>query len=153
MTTTIIRLAQERDLAALGAMVGAQAAHHGDAAATSEDLRRRDILSNHPWVRVWVAEAQGRLVGYVACTRRVQMQFGKRGIDLHHLFVVEDRRGQGVGTALVDVARDWARDEACSVVMVGTEPGNIRAQRFYLGLSFQQVTVEGVRFVLPVEAR
>ena len=153
MTAIIIRPAEERDLSALEQLVGQLAAHHGDIAATSVETLRRDILSNDPWLKVWVAEARGELVAYVACQKRVQMQFGKRGVDLHHLFVDQSVRGQGVGTALVEIARSWAQSEDCSVVMVGTDPGNTRAQGFYLGLGFQQTEVDGARFWLPVEAR
>ena len=151
MTAIIIRQAEERDLVALSGLISALAGHHRDRAETGEAVLRRDILGNDPWLKVWVAEARGGLVGYVACQKRVQMQFGKRGIDLHHLYVEAARRGEGVGTALVEVARNWARSESCSVVMVGTEPDNLRAQAFYLGLGFQQVSVDGMRFCLPLE--
>lgn len=153
MTKITVRRAEARDMEALATLVAALAAHHGDTAGTSAALLRRDIMGNDPWVTVWVAAVGARLVGYAACQRRVQMQSGKRGLDLHHLFVAAERRGQGVGRALVARARDWAQGEGCAVLLVGTRPDNSRAQAFYLGLGFQQVAVDATRFALPIEAR
>lgn len=154
MTGVTIRRVEERDIAALARMVTALAAHHGDAALTGEAALARDCLGNAPWLQVWVAEAEaGGLVGYVACQRRVQMQVGRRGADLHHLYVDPDRRGQGVGAALVAEALVWAGEEACHWMSVGTEPGNNAAQAFYMALGFRPLEIEARRFLRPVEAR
>ncbi|MDU8929200.1 GNAT family N-acetyltransferase [Alisedimentitalea sp. MJ-SS2] len=141
------------DIGALGEMVGALARHHGDEPGAGDAELRRDCLGNDPWLTVWIADVAGTPVGYAACQRRVQMQFGRRGIELHHLFVDAARRGQGVGADLVGRVKEWAEREACEFVVVGTEPDNIRAQGFYLGLGFQQVALDGVRFWLPVGPR
>lgn len=148
-----IRRVQERDLGALAGMVTALASHHGDVAATSEVMLKRDCLGAAPWLPVWVAEGQGRLLGYAACQRRVQMQVARRGVDLHHLYVESAARGLGVGRALVRVTQSWACEQGCEFMTVATDPGNHAAQAFYLGLGFDPVEIEAVRFVCRLEAR
>lgn len=150
MQDITIRRLEAGDIGPLEGMITDLAAHHGDMAMADEVTLKRDCLGNDPWLHVWVAERSGEMVGYMACQRRVQLQSGKRGCDLHHLFVAPAARGEGIGRALVRAARQWAEDETCAVVMVGTDPENIRAQAFYLGLGFQQVAIDATRFCLPV---
>jgi len=81
----------------------------------------------------------------------VQMQTGRRGVDLHHLYVSRDWRGQGVGRALVAAALGWAGSESCDVMTVATDPGNSAAQAFYMRLGFHPVEIEATRFVCRVQ--
>ncbi|RAI53731.1 GNAT family N-acetyltransferase [Rhodobacteraceae bacterium AsT-22] len=146
-----IRRLEAGDIAALSGMVAALAAHHGDAATATREALVRDCLGNAPWLEVWVAEAEGVVIGYAACQRRVQMQTGRRGADLHHLYVARDRRGQGAGRALVAAALGWAGGENCEVMTVATDPGNSAAQAFYMRLGFDPVEFEATRFFRRVQ--
>lgn len=139
---TRIRPIHEPDLSEVLEMIHALAAHHGDPVAVTLDDLRRDALGPHPWLRVLVAPQQG----YVALCPLAQLQFGVRGMDMHHLFVVADARGQGVGRALIAAAISYAKEEGCRYMMVGTHPDNVAAQGVYRSAGFENLPASGPRF-------
>lgn len=148
-----IRRLRDGDIPRLAGMVAALAAHHGDEPGASEAELRRDCLGDKPWLPTWVAEENGRIVGYAAGLRRAQMQFGRRGVELHHLYVDAASRGSGAGRALVAALAEWAQRQGCDFMTVGTDPGNRAAQGFYLGLGFQPQEIEARRFWRKLEPR
>ena len=50
---------------------------------------------------------------------------------VHELAVDRERRGQGVGTRLMDCARAWARERGLHGLMLETQDDNLLACRFY----------------------
>jgi putative acetyltransferase len=56
--------------------------------------------------------------------------------------VVESRRGQGIGTALVLAAADWARERGLHKLTLGVFPSNDAAIGLYRKLGFAD---EGLR--------
>jgi len=123
-------------------MARALAAHHSDVAEVTLDDLRRDTLGPSPWLYLLVAEGQG----YVALCPMAQLQFGVRGMDIHHLYVVPEARKRGVGRALIGAAVDLAKGLECRFVTVGTHPDNIAAQNAYLALGFAPRGMSGPRF-------
>jgi GNAT superfamily N-acetyltransferase len=79
--------------------------------------------------RVWVAELDARLAGFVAARIWEDGRIGE--IDL--LAVDPQSQGRGVGTALTEHAIAWIRVECVPVAMVGTgsDPGHAPARRTY----------------------
>lgn len=146
MTDLTLRPIEPRDLRHVHAMVQALAAHHGDACTLTEDALARDALSDPPWLRVIVAERDGVLVGYAALCPLAQLHFGVRGMDMHHLFVVEHARGTGVGRALIDASLAHCRDEGCRYMTVGTHPDNAAAAAVYRAAGFEDLPPPGPRF-------
>ncbi len=98
----VIRNAKPRDLPELNAMIAALAAHHGDAAAITPDKLERDLFGPLPWITALVADSgEDGLIGYAILVPLYRAQEGKRGMDLHHLFVRDGQRGNGIGHHLV----------------------------------------------------
>jgi len=61
-------------------------------------------------------------------------------------FVVrEDLRGQGIGAALMEASKAWARVRGAGYLRLSVLPDNLGAQRFYArhGLAPQMITMEG----------
>ena len=56
---------------------------------------------------------------------------GSRGLYLDDLFVAQDARGAGAGTAILNALRDRARDQGLSVVRWVTAKDNETARRVY----------------------
>jgi GNAT superfamily N-acetyltransferase len=106
----------------------------------------RDFFGEPPWFHGLVAEAGGALIGYAALLPLARLGYGERGMDLHHLFVVEAARRSGIGTALLQAAEGLARDFGCSYLIIGTHPGNWAAQEYYQRLGYEKMLNSAVRF-------
>ena len=142
----MIRPAIPADLPQLVAMVRALAAHHGDDAQITEATLARDLFGPQPWIQVLVAEGETHLTGYAALTQLARLQHGQRGLDIHHLFVVADQRGTGLGKALIAAVLDHARAQDCAYVTVSALEANTAARAFYARQGFHDAPVKGVRF-------
>lgn len=150
MSNLIIRPVRRADLDALQKMITALAAHHGDNATLSLDHLHRDIFGAQPWIHVSVACIAEKIIGYHALCPLVKLQYCRRGMDMHHLFVSADHRGKGVGRRLIEdaVARALALD--CFYLTVGTAPGNTAAQAAYLACGFTRFAQNADRFYVHI---
>ena len=90
-----------------------------------------------------VAEQGTMLVGYGTLCPLVQLQFGARGMDMHHLFVMPQVRRSGVGAALIAACLDHAKDHHCAYMTVGTDPDNSAAQEVYRAAGFEDLPPPG----------
>ena len=96
-----------------------------------EDQRRAvgEVLADEER-RVWVAEADGTAVGFVA----VGVFDAERSMgEISMLAVDPDHQGGGIGTVLTEFALDRLRDAGMTVAMVetGGDPGHAAARRTY----------------------
>jgi GNAT superfamily N-acetyltransferase len=143
-----VRGAEAADLAQILPLVHGLARHHGDEPEATLDSLACDVR----WGTIFLgAFWDAQIVGYAALLPLAQIQFGKRGLDMHHMFVQPAFRGMRVGRALIDAARDVARDAGCTYLMVGTHPDNVAAQATYLASGFADVPVGGPRFGMRIE--
>ena len=133
------------DAAAVVRMVTALAAFHGDTARIDEDLLARDAGGASPWIHILIAEAGGTAIGYAAFAPLHHLQYSRRGLDMHHLFVTETWRGKGVGSTLVEAGAALARSLECDWLSVGADAGNRAAQDFYLARGFAMHPYSGAR--------
>ena len=84
-----------------------------------------------PESAVLVAEHRGDLLGL--CTAYLDMnsvRFGAR-CWVEDLAVSPDHRSQGVGKALLDVAKDWARERGATHLELDSGDARADAHRFY----------------------
>lgn len=132
-------------------MVEALARHHGDVPEVTLDGLRTDLCGAGRWGFGLVA-VDGGLAGYAILTRLVQVQFGRRGMDLHHLFVQPGRRGRGVGVRLLHGAEAKARALGAGWMTVSTHPDNRAAQGFYTAQGYEPLTSAAPRFVRKLQA-
>lgn len=145
-----IRVAKPRDLPELNEMIALLAAHHGDASAMTPETLERDLFGPMPWIQALVADGGDGLMGYAILVPLYRAQEGKRGMDLHHLFVRDGHRGHGIGQHLVARARDCARAQGCDYLSVSAATGNFAAHRFYEQMEFIARPVTGMRFLQPL---
>ena len=144
-----IRPAVPSDLDRLLILAQALTRHHNDEPVLTRATLARDVFGPSPWFRVLVAEAAG-VQGYAALLPLARLGHGQRGLDLHHLFVAETHRNQGLGTALVRACLGLARDLDCTYVIVGAHPANLAAQDYYRKLGFEPKGPSGIRFTIAV---
>jgi len=81
--------------------------------------------------RIWLAERDGELVGCAAIVLRDKQQ-----AQLRWVLVDESARGAGLGKELVSRALRFARDNACSRVILETTDGLPESQALYENLGF-----------------
>jgi GNAT superfamily N-acetyltransferase len=141
-----IRTARRTDAPAIARMIDLLAAYHGDVATADIAALERDVFGERPWVSVLVAEIAEELIAYAVLCPLYTAQYGQRGMDLHHLFVVPAWRSRGLGRRMVHAALDYARAQSCSAVTVGADAGNVAAQDFYQRLGFVRLPAPGPRF-------
>lgn len=96
-----------------------------------EDQRRavEDVCAQKKG-RVWVAEVEASVVGFVA----IELHHPERDMgEISMLAVAPDHQGGGIGTALTEFALDRLKDAGMTVAMVetGGDPGHAAARRTY----------------------
>jgi GNAT superfamily N-acetyltransferase len=71
------------------------------------------------------------LVGLSSVYQDIQsIRFGPR-CWLQDLVVRDDRRGQGIGGALLHASSTWAQERGCTHLELGSGAGRVDAHRFY----------------------
>lgn len=146
----MIRAATPADLPQLVVLITGLAAHHSDAATVTETTLARDVFGPHPCLQILVAEDSASLQAYAALTQLARLQWGQRGMDLHHLYVAAGQRGKGLGTRLLQAVTHLARAQGCSYLTVSALASNTRAQDFYIRRGFRDAPVNAHRFVLDL---
>lgn len=145
-----IRPARPEDIAQLVTMITALAAHHGDAAQASAENLSRDLFGPQPWVTALVADSGEQLIGYAILAPLYRAQEGRRGMDVHHLYVADGHRGHGIGQHLMDRARAHALKAGCDFLSVSAATGNFAAHRFYEQMDFRPRPVTGMRYLQAI---
>jgi GNAT superfamily N-acetyltransferase len=146
MRDVAIRKAVAADAAGVLALIEALTRYHDDLPRLTLAAVERDFFGAPPWFHGLVAEAAGALVGYAALLPLARLGYGERGMDLHHLFVVEAARRAGIGTALLRASEGLARDLGCTYLIIGTHPGNWAAQEYYQRQGYETMPSTAVRF-------
>lgn len=94
---------------------------------------------------VLVAEDHGKIIGFVSVfaeeTSPLPFRVQQKYCDLDNIFVAEEHRGKGVGTALFQAAWQWARERDLAFLQLMTLGENYNAQDFYekMGMNVSQV--------------
>jgi N-acetylglutamate synthase-like GNAT family acetyltransferase len=81
--------------------------------------------------RIWLAERDGELIGCTAIVLRDKQQ-----AQLRWVLVDQSARGAGLGKDLISRALKFARDNACSTVILETTDGLPESQALYENLGF-----------------
>ncbi len=118
-------------------MIRALSAFHGDEATVTLEHLQDLFFGDADAATAIVAMQEHRAIGYAALTRDIVLHEGSLRMDIHHLFVSETHRAQGVGTALISAAREVALERGATRLTIGTDPRNgaaIAAYRAIEGL-------------------
>ena len=87
-----------------------------------------------------VSGAPAIAVGLV--TLRPNVWYAGQVALLDELYVVPDRRGEGIGSALVTLLLSTARAMSVDLIEINVDEGDLDAQRFYERHGFRQVAPE-----------
>lgn len=93
---------------------------------------------------VFVAEEEGRVVGYVFAALEPLSWKELRGPAgyIHDLAVAEESRHSGAGTKLMESAIQWLREHGAPRVILGTASSNHAAKSLFHHLGFHDTMIE-----------
>jgi ribosomal protein S18 acetylase RimI-like enzyme len=99
--------------------------------------------------RVWVAEAGGRPVGFVAVIINDDTQTG----EIYMIAVDPDHQNRGIGSDLVAFAVDRIAERGMTLAEIGTggDPGHAPARRVYEKAGFTPLPLVRYYKALPAE--
>jgi GNAT superfamily N-acetyltransferase len=86
---------------------------------------------------VFVAELDGRAVGFVQLYPTFTSIGAKRAWILNDLYVTPDARRRGVGRALMEAARQMAEETGAAWLELATAKDNERARTLYRGCGYK----------------
>jgi len=117
----------------LGALVGVK--------FTLEDLKHEMYRSREDLKNVYVAELDGKVVGYMSFSHKPEENefFGKY-YHLYHIAVKQEHRGKGIATKLLKVLLQKAKREKVNI-LVGTLTPNKQAISFYQKHGFKPISL------------
>jgi GNAT superfamily N-acetyltransferase len=94
------------------------------------EVALRQAIESHDSV-VLVAEGAGALIGFITGYQDLHsVRFGYRAW-VEDFAVDPERRSQGVGKALLDAAKDWARERGATHLELDSALARTDAHRFY----------------------
>jgi ribosomal protein S18 acetylase RimI-like enzyme len=112
---------------------------HGDDWREYQARSVREVLADDA-MRVWVAEADRAVAGFVAATI---LDPGRQLGEITMLAVEPACQRRGLGTALTEFGTGWLREAGMRVAMIGTggDPGHAPARRTYERADYTLITM------------
>ncbi len=140
-----IRPATPADIPALRRLLDEQNAFHVDLQPSTfvlhptDEARIRKTFDD-PNAEFLVAEEGGGIVGLIELaigqTKDIPILVAKTYAGIGDVIVDERHRGQGIGSALMEEARTWARKHGAASLRTAVVPTNDRARAFYAKQGF-----------------
>jgi ribosomal protein S18 acetylase RimI-like enzyme len=107
-----------------------------DAASVAPLLER---IASHPELgAIWVADADGELVGYLIAVYMFSLEQRGMMAEIDEFFVAPAARTYGVGAALLDVAESDLAQSGCVCLQLQLGKDNWRARAFYRRHGYQE---------------
>lgn len=149
--TATLGAARPEDLEQLVELLGLLFDDEEEFAPDADKQRRamQAILSDPGVGRSFVAREDERIVAMANLLYTVSTAEGGRAALFEDLVVVPERRGRGIGAALLRHVIDSARQEGLTRITLLTDRGNKRAQALYRKMGFVASTMTAMRLTLP----
>jgi ribosomal protein S18 acetylase RimI-like enzyme len=146
----VVRAAERRDLPAIVEIYRSLGKHHAALDPTSYRVPEAEPVRDR-FARVleaqaaddahFVAEVGGQVVGQLslyaeAPTGDGSIRLPRRAAEIG-IAVLDDWRGRGVGTALMEAAEAWARERGLDRLLLSVDTANVDAARLYERMGFR----------------
>ena len=95
-------------------------------------------LKNHPTTLIFIAYTNGEPVGIATCFVGFSTFAARPLINISDLAILPDRRGQGIGRALLAAVEQKARDSGCCRITLEVQENNAVARHVYNQAGFTQ---------------
>jgi GNAT superfamily N-acetyltransferase len=157
---TLARLANDSDLPAILDIAARLVAEHIEWDPVRFDTERAPLPAYDTWIRelltdtrrnsVIVAEADGRIVGYLIAelADEVTHELATAAVWIHDIYVLDDARGHGSAAAMMNLVID--RHAATHSIRLITAAVNENARRFFTKFGFR---ISAVEMTLPHDRR
>jgi GNAT superfamily N-acetyltransferase len=112
--------------------------HYPDGWSVAQEAAVAEVCDSDS-LRVWVADAEGAVAGFVA----VQLHEGDHMGEIFMLAVDPPHQRRGIGARLIGVALDWMKAQGMTTAMVetGDDPGHAPARTSYAQAGFRLLPV------------
>lgn len=100
----------------------------------SYSLKELAAFIGHRRSQTWIAEEGDEVTGFLIAHREP-----RRILHIVTIDVLEAWRRRRVGSLLMDVAEQWARDQGLRMVGLETAQDNLAAQKFYSARGYRKV--------------
>jgi mycothiol synthase len=142
---TIRHYVPEQDLSSLSQMLTETESIDRDGEDTSEEYLRsmKEWPNFDPDKNVWIAELNGKFVGYGQILPR------PASYTAMYVMVHPSQRRKGLGTTLLSLALDRARETTCDKILIYAVGQNVGSNTFLLHHGFEVIGKSGV-MVAPV---
>lgn len=109
------------------------------------DVRARlpQALREHPTTVVLLALVDGEAAGIAVCFEGFSTFQARTLLNIHDLAVIPERRGQGIGRALLEAVEAEALRRGCCRLTLEVQDENRRARRVYDRFGFTDFAVAG----------
>jgi ribosomal protein S18 acetylase RimI-like enzyme len=95
------------------------------------ELLLQQLIAESHLGAAWVAEAQGRLAGYLVAVTVLSLEHGGLTAEIDELFVRPEARSQGIGSRLLAEAEAALAARGCVRLQLQLATGNTAARDFY----------------------
>jgi len=150
MTEISIDKAKPRDLPRMQELIQELSAFHGDKADVTLEQLQGIFFGPKPQGIAFLACLANETIGYAGVLETVTVHTGVPRFDIHHLHVVESKRGLGVGRALIGAAKAYTAQKGGRGLTIGTDPRNAKAQAAYRAMGLEEITGAGPRFWIEI---
>jgi len=142
--------AKAQDLSQLVELLGLLFAQEADFAPDAVKQRRalELILADPAIGRVYVAREGEQVLAMASLLYTVSTAEGARAAWLEDLVVRPERRGQGIGSMLLEHVAARARADGVARISLLTDADNALAQRLYRSLGFSPSAMRPMRLTL-----
>lgn len=110
----------------------------GGGTALPEEKKEKLLndLQQHPTSLLFLAQLEGKFVGFATCFSNYSTFKLKPYIYIHDIAITPGLRGKGVGKTLLNGIFDKAKEMGCCKVTLEVRNDNLVAQRLYQKMGF-----------------
>ena len=80
---------------------------------------------------IWVATCEKRIVGYISGKINVSDAYNFPIGNLINIYISPEYRGKGIGTKLIDLFKEYCKENRCNNITVTFYEKNVSAEKFY----------------------
>lgn len=150
MKNLSIEIATPQDLPRMLELIQELSAFHGDKAEVTREQLHDIFFGDRRQGIAFLARQENETIGYAAVLETIAVHSAIPRFDIHHLHVVADQRGRGVGRTLINAAKTYASQRGARGLTIGTDPRNASAQAAYRAMGLEEITGTGPRFWIEI---